>query len=135
VKKAFVFALLGLILSLILAACGGQGAAASTTLNVEMSEFMFKPKDLAAPVGQEITLNLKNEGAIEHDFVILKKGATAATPFKVEAQKEDLLFEARLMAGQAGAYTFTLPEAGDYEVICSVPGHLEAGMKAKLSAR
>jgi uncharacterized cupredoxin-like copper-binding protein len=136
VKRIFVFALVMLVLSIMLSACGGQGSSAiSTTLNVEMSEFMFTPKDLAVPAGKEITLNLKNDGSIEHDFIILKKGVSAVLPFNAETQKDGIFFEARLNAGKSEMYTFTLPEAGDYEIICSVPGHLEAGMKARLSAR
>ena len=136
VKKFFVFALAALVLPMMFSACGGQGSSAvSTTLTVNMSEFMFNPKDLAVPAGKEITLNLKNDGSIVHDFVILKKGVAAVTPFDAEAQKGDILFEARLNADKSETYTFILPEAGDYEIICSVPGHLEAGMKASLSAR
>lgn len=136
VKKIFVFALVALVLALLLSACGGQSSPTiSTTLNVEMSEFMFNPKNLAVPAGQEITLNLKNNGSVEHDFVILKKGITAKTPFDAEAQKGDILFEARLNSGKSETYTLTLPETGDYEIVCSIPGHLEAGMQASLSAR
>ena len=134
-KRFFVFVLMALILLFMILACGGQGSSAvSTTQNVEMTEFMFTPAEMAVPVGKELTLNLKNNGSVEHDFVILKKGIIAVLPFDAQAQKGDIFFEARLDAGKSETYTFTLPEAGDYEIICSVPGHLEAGMKAKLSA-
>jgi uncharacterized cupredoxin-like copper-binding protein len=136
VKKVFFFILAALVLSSMLSACGSQGSlAVSTTQNVEMGEFMFTPSEMAVPVGKEVTLNLKNNGSIEHDFVVLKKGVVAVLPFDADAQKGDILFEARLGSGKSQIYTFTLPEVGNYEIVCSVPGHLEAGMKARLRAR
>jgi uncharacterized cupredoxin-like copper-binding protein len=52
-------------LLLALSACGG-GQKASTTLNVTLSDFKFTPDTFVVPAGKEITLNLKNEGAVEH---------------------------------------------------------------------
>lgn len=117
--------------TLLLAACGGGGGAA-TTLEVDMVEFMFEPKTFTVPAGQEITLELVNNGAIEHDFVILKKGVAAEGNFDRNANLEGILFEAKLGPGKSGAFTFTIDEAGEYQVICSIPGHLAAGMAGKL---
>ncbi len=97
-----------------------------------MVEFMFEPKTFTVPAGQEITLELVNKGAIEHDFVILKKGVTAEGNFDHNANLEVILFEARLDPGKSGTFTFTIDEAGEYQVICSIPGHLAAGMAGKL---
>ncbi len=125
----YVFMLLSL-LALFLPACGNGQAA--TTLKVDMVEFMFEPKTFTVPAGQEITLELVNKGAIEHNFVILKKGVTAEGNFDHNANLEDILFEARLDPGKSGTFTFTIAETGEYQVICSIPGHLAAGMAGKL---
>lgn len=114
----------------LLAACGGGGE--STTLKVDMVEFMFEPKTFTVPAGQEITLELVNKGVIEHNFVILKKDVTAEGSFDHNANLESILFEARLDPGKSGVFTFTIDEAGEYQVICSIPGHLAAGMAGKL---
>ena len=132
VKKIFVFALVS---SVILSACGGSGGlgAPAAKISIEMSEFMFTPKELAVYSGQEITLDLHNSGAVEHDFTILKKSAVAKTPFDREKQAGDILAEFRLGAGKSDTFKFTLPEPGEYEIICVVPGHVEAGMVGKIT--
>lgn len=133
-KKILVSALLFLV---ILSACGGSGGAGgapAASLSVEMTEFMFTPKEMSAYSGQETTLELKNNGSIEHKLTILKKGALAQTPFDPEKQAGDILAEFTLNAGKSDTYKFTLPEPGDYAIICNIPGHMEAGMVGKLIA-
>ena len=89
---------------------------------------------MAAFSGQETTLELKNSGSIEHDFTILKKGAVAKTPFDGKKQAGDILAEFRLGAGKSDTFKFTLPEPGEYAIVCSISGHMEAGMVGKLTA-
>jgi uncharacterized cupredoxin-like copper-binding protein len=95
---------------------------------------MFTPTDYAIPAGQQITLELKNSGAIVHDFIILKKGVVIQGSFDQDKQKDDVYFQAKLDSNQADTFTFTAPaEAGDYQIICGIPGHFQAGMIAKLT--
>lgn len=129
-RTHFSLFLILLLSTLLLTACGGGGESAS--LKVDMVEFMFEPKTFTVPAGQEITLELVNKGAIEHDFVILKKGVKAEGNFDHNANLDDILFEARLDPGKSGTFTFIIDEAGEYQVICSIPGHLAAGMAGKL---
>jgi uncharacterized cupredoxin-like copper-binding protein len=116
----------------LLAACGAGSGDPVTTLEIDMVEFMFEPKNFTIPAGQEITLELVNKGAIEHNFVILKKGVSAEGNFEHDANLENILFEAKLGSGKSGTFTFTIDEVGEYQVICSIPGHLTAGMAGKL---
>jgi uncharacterized cupredoxin-like copper-binding protein len=132
-KKIFTVMMAVLTLGLLLSACGGASGA-STTLRVDMNEFMFEPKTMTVPAGQQITLNLKNSGAIEHDFIILKKGVVIPGKFDHEKQMGDVYLHAMLDAGKAGTFTFTAPtEAGEYQVICGIPGHFQAGMIGTLT--
>jgi uncharacterized cupredoxin-like copper-binding protein len=134
-KNLVIFAMLILALSAILSACGGSAPAVPVSfLSVEMSEFKFSPATMTVFVGKEISLNLKNNGAIEHEFAILKKGIVAQIPFDREKQAADILADYRLGPQKSETYTFTLPEAGEYQVICSISGHMESGMTAKLTA-
>lgn len=130
-----IFALV-LMCSIVLTACGGTGSSAtpSTNVSVEMSEFAFSPKEIAVFAGQETTLELKNSGAVEHDFTILKKDVVAKTPFNSEKQAGDILAEFKLNSGKSDTFKFTLPEPGEYALICVIPGHMEAGMVGKITA-
>jgi uncharacterized cupredoxin-like copper-binding protein len=133
VEKIFVFVL---VFSVMLSACGGSGSssAPAASISIEMTEFMFTPKEMTVFSGKETTLELKNSGAVEHDFTILKKGAAAKIPFDREKQAADILAEFKLGTGKSDTFKFSLPEPGEYEIICNIPGHVEAGMVGKLTA-
>lgn len=126
-----------IILSIALASCGGTGPAASnpsTKLMVEMNEFMFTPTSATIPAGQKITLELKNSGSIDHDFILLKKGVEIKGSFDYEKYADDVIFHAKLESQKSGTFTFTAPdEAGDYQIICGVLGHFQAGMIGTLT--
>ena len=132
-----MIAAIALILSIVLAACGAAATNNSTpTLNVDMNEFMFTPTSYSIPAGQKITLELKNSGSIEHDFIILKKGVEIKGSFNQENQMNDVYFHAMLEAGKSGEFTFTAPaEAGEYQIICGVLGHFQAGMIGSLTVK
>lgn len=130
-KNLFLFALV-LSLSLFLAACGGAGSSASTSVKVDMVEFMFTPDTYTVPAGQEITIELKNSGAIEHEFVIMKFGTEVSQPFS-DDDEPNIYWEHEVAAGQTDTVTFTAPtEPGTYQVVCGISGHMEAGMVGKL---
>ncbi len=114
--------LLGTVL--LVAACGGGGGqqsgtttppAQATTVTVTETEFKFEPKDMTAKAGQ-VTFQIKNDGAVEHNFII------EGTDVKLEA----------IQPGQTKTASATLA-AGSYKVMCTIPGHQEAGMTGTLS--
>ena len=118
------------LFSLICTSCGSSGP--TTTINVTMTDFQFQPNQFTVPAGQEITFNSTNNGAVVHNFVIMKLGTTAGDTF----DKEDIpnvYWEVELPPGRSSDTTFTAPtEPGDYEVVCRTEGHIVSGMVAKL---
>ncbi len=125
----FIFAFT--MLSLIGSACGGPRTA---TLNVEMKEFEFVPAELSVPAGSEVTLNLTNTGTLDHEMVIFIQGVFTTPPVGEEFIQANAYWEEELVIGAAETFTFTAPEQpGEYQVICAIPGHFEAGMKAILN--
>ena len=79
-KKNLFVVLLGL--SFILIACGG--GSPSTTINVTFTDFHFTPEAFTVPAGQEITVNANNNGAVIHNFVIMKFGTTVGDSYGPE---------------------------------------------------
>lgn len=134
--KKLLISMIILIFANLLVSCatGASGPAPSTTLKVDMSEFVFTPTEYAVPAGQTITVKLENSGDIQHDFIILKKGIQVKGKFDHEKQMNDILFHAMLEAKQSGEFTFIAPsEPGEYEIVCGVMGHFQAGMTGKLT--
>lgn len=120
------------LVSLVLASCGGGGGP-TTDLDVTMTDFQFQPGQYTVPAGQEITLNLTNNGAVVHNFVIMKQG-TSAGPMFDEEDTPNVYWEVELPPGGSTATSFTAPaEPGDYEVVCRTEGHIASGMTGKLT--
>jgi len=129
-KFCSLFFVLALVV-LTLAACGG-GKGPSTTINVTMTDFHYEPSEFTVPAGKEITLNATNNGAVAHEFVIMKYGTNIGEKFGDE-DKGNIYWEVEVDPGKTVNVTFTAPsEPGEYQVVCGVEGHFEAGMVGKL---
>ena len=128
-KKSMLVLVVLMLASVVLAACsGGGGSSGGASISTTMTDFHFEPTSWTVPAGQEVKLTLKNEGAVEHDWVLVSTPVDAATT--ADAQ---VLFEAKAGPGETKDFTFTAPATpGEYQVICNIAGHLEAGMEGKL---
>jgi uncharacterized cupredoxin-like copper-binding protein len=91
-------------------------AAKPVELKVTATEFALTPSALEVPAGAPFTLTFVNKGNIDHDVTI-----AAATLHLAAAP------------GNTAEGTFTIDQPGSYEMVCSIPGHAEAGMKATLT--
>jgi uncharacterized cupredoxin-like copper-binding protein len=123
---------LALTLLLALTACGGS-AAPSTDIKVILTDFQFIPTQFTVPAGQEIALDATNNGGVIHNFIIMNLGQTVGTEYTKE-DDANVYWKLELPAGATSdAISFTAPtEPGEYEVVCSTPGHVQAGMLGKL---
>ena len=130
-KKYIVLTCVVFVASLALAACGGSGPV--TEFDVTMTDFMFEPAEFTVPAGQVITVNAKNNGAVEHEFVVFNLGMDAGDKFGDE-DEDNIYWEVEVFPGETSTTTFTAPsEPGEYYVTCGIEGHLEAGMVGKLT--
>lgn len=128
-KRFFMVA--AVLFSLMLTSCGGESAA-TKNINVKMTDFQFQPSQFTVPAGQEITFTSSNNGAVVHNFVIMKLG-TSAGPMFDEEDIPNIYWEVELLPGADTNTTFAAPtEPGDYEVVCRTEGHIASGMTGKL---
>lgn len=106
---------------------------------------------ISAEPGEEIRIRLTTESslppsAMSHNFVLLTLDADATAFASAAARAKDNAYipedmDDQVLAntdiaggGETVQVTFTAPEeTGDYEYICSFPGHLSGGMKGILS--
>ncbi len=125
-------------LVLVLAACGastslgetpttaGGGGTASgstgggSTISVTEKEFSITPDKVSAPAGT-ITFQIKNTGSVAHDIAVMVNGTEHASPL--------------VQPGKSETWSVTIPDAGTYDMYCSVPGHKEAGMDGTLTVQ
>ena len=99
-----------------------------------MTDFTFIPGALTVPAGEEITLTLTNSGAVAHDLMIMKLGKEIGSGGHVGPDEHANVFweQELLEAGETVKVTFTAPtEPGEYQIVCGVAGHLEAGLQGR----
>ena len=83
------------------------------------TEFKYAPAMVDVPAGRPVTLVLDNSTAeTEHGLVL------PAIGFRLQAK-----------AGETVRGTAVFKKPGDYEFLCDLPGHREAGMKGTLTVR
>ncbi|MEW6093090.1 MAG: cupredoxin domain-containing protein [Chloroflexota bacterium] len=125
-----IFALLVVLFAVSLSAC--QGNTPSTNIDVELSDFSISPAQLIVPAGSEITLQVANTGSIIHDLTIMKFGVDVGDKYDEEDQ-DNIYWEIEIQPGEAKTVQFMSPnEPGMYQIVCSIPGHLQAGMVGTL---
>ena len=108
------------LLGATLAACGGPGAAASSSnapVNVTLSEFKID-MPTALHTGQT-TLNVSNTGKFTHSVEITGNGI-------------DQKLESTLKPGEKAALQLNLT-AGTYTVFCPVGNHRDRGMQVTVT--
>ncbi len=137
-KKFALTLSLILLFSMVLTACGGGGSSSSggggATLNATMTDFKFDPSSWTVNAGQSVTVNLKNDGSSDHTWVVMKEPISGS--FTSADQSKIFYSSDKVPAGQSKSVTFTAPStAGNYQVICDIPGHFEAGMVGQLTVK
>jgi len=94
-----------------------QAAAPAQAITITATEMAFSPTSLEVKAGQPVTLTLRNNGVVEHNW----QGKIGDETILVTAQPK-----------QSASKTFTPQTAGTYKIVCTVPGHEQAGMVATL---
>jgi uncharacterized cupredoxin-like copper-binding protein len=120
---------------------GAEAPAPAQRVEVIGKEFSFAPTPLHVKTGRPVTLVFKNQGVVEHDWAIMEietkdtpsesKSAGASHTAGGHAGAEPEL-HVTAPAGESREVTFTPTQPGTFEVVCTVPGHKDAGMVGSL---
>lgn len=71
-KHLTITSVLIAVFAFMLAACSSQATPEPVTYTIEMTEYAFNPNEIEVRVGQEVTLELVNNGALVHEIMIGK---------------------------------------------------------------
>lgn len=129
-------------------------AVQAKTVEIEgTNSLRFSQETITVKPGEEVTIKLSNNtklpaAAMAHNWVLLASGADAhkLDQAAMNAKSNDyipmdmddqIIAHTGLVAGgESDTITFTAPEEpGDYEYICTFPGHFAAGMKGTLTVK
>lgn len=94
------------------------GQPGQPSITVVLREFEFEPRPLKAKAGK-VRFLLLNRGTVDHDFMI-------PSVMGAMEHEKDLV-----KPGRSKTIEIEL-KPGTYEVICTIPGHQDAGMKVQL---
>lgn len=91
----------------------GTKTAAKQT-EVELYDYYFEPTVIQGKAGQKVTLELKNEGKVEHSFTLTSQG-----------------IDQTIAPGQDAKVTVTIPASGAVSFYCKF--HKSSGMAGALA--
>lgn len=108
-----------LLLMVILSGCAREAPEPPRAVPLEVTEFTITPGAVSARVGERISFRVSNTGVLEHNVSI-----------EDPSGKEVALLS--LMTNQHGTLQIEPTTAGQWMIICTLPGHEMAGMTATL---
>lgn len=120
------------VLTLVGAGCGDDddGGDASSDLATTATDFQFDPDAWTTTAGEEFSITLTNDGETEHEWAVLTEEISSEEEFSEDIV---LLEVEAIPAGEETTESFTIDDAGTYQVICAIEGHFDAGMEGELT--
>ena len=115
----------------------GKAADVTRTIEVSMDDSMrFVPDHVTVKAGETVRFFVKNLGKMPHEMVIgsmaeLKEHAEMMRNMPGMQHAEPNMIT--LKPGQRGGLLWKFEQPGSVDFACLVPGHMEAGMVAKVT--
>ncbi|MDZ7805645.1 MAG: plastocyanin/azurin family copper-binding protein [Gracilimonas sp.] len=131
----------------------GEMIGTANTMEASNGETYLLLESIDASPGEQLRIRLKTvsnlpAAGMAHNWILLKMGVDPATfaqealaakanDYIPESRTNDIIAETGLAAaGETVEVTFTVPqETGNYDYLCSFPGHFAAGMKGVLNVQ
>jgi uncharacterized cupredoxin-like copper-binding protein len=91
----------------------------------------FTPESVDVALGEQVRFEIRNAGALEHEFVIGTKDDNAEHAKMMLAMpdmKHDDGNAVTVAAGHSASLVWRFTSPGVFEFACLIPGHYEAGM-------
>jgi FtsP/CotA-like multicopper oxidase with cupredoxin domain len=110
-----VLAMVFAVVALVVRDSDDSDVATGNTTTVDLSEFAIEPAALQVLEGGSMAVT--NTGSTTHDLTVRDAGLTTG----------------EIAAGETTDLDLSSLAPGDYELLCSIPGHADAGMTATLT--
>jgi len=119
------------VLALLASACGG-GADASAEATIAIHFSRFVPEEVTVPAGVPVTITLRNDDPIEHEWIVGTPDVHERHRTGTEPYHDQVPTEVTVPALDSRITTLTFERAGEYLYICHLPGHEEYGMVGRM---
>lgn len=101
------------------------------TMRESDGKMVFVPERVEVKRGEQIRFVLRNNGALEHEFVLASREDNlkhAEVMKKNPEMEHDDPNAKRVQPSKSGEIVWRFTKAGEFEYGCLIPGHREAGM-------
>ncbi len=109
-----------------LVGCGADRPATSQTVAVRHSS--YAPSLLTVPVGRAVTLLIRNDDPIDHEWIVGDEATHTRHRTGTEPAHGVQPTEVSVPALSEKSTTITFDTPGDYRFVCHLPGHEAYGM-------
>ncbi len=120
--------LAGAALALVAVVLIGAATRASGPIEIRIRHSTFFPASVVVPRGVPVTLVLRNEDPIDHEWIVGDEAVHARHRTGTEPVHAARPSEVTVPAGEARQTTLTWHEPGTYRFVCHLPGHEAYGM-------
>ena len=117
------------IATLVVSGCGDR-ASARVTVSIHYSR--FTPEVITVPTGVPVTITLRNDDPIEHEWIVGPPEVHERHRTGTEPVHTDVPTEVTVPAFSTRVTTLTFKQAAEYAYICHLPGHEAYGMVGTL---
>lgn len=116
---------------------GGLGPAPkpATKIEIVIHYSHFEPSEISVPVGVPVTITLRNDDPIDHEWIVGDEAVHAVHRVGTELLHPSRSTEVVIPAGQTRVTTVTFETSGSLQYICHLPGHEAYGMVGKVTIR
>jgi uncharacterized cupredoxin-like copper-binding protein len=110
-------------------------AAASEAVTIRFHYSHFEPSVVTVPAGVRVTITLRNDDPIDHEWIVGPQDVHEIHRHGTEAVHAGRPTEITVPALSTRTTTITFEDPGEFAYVCHLPGHEEYGMKGTLMAR
>jgi uncharacterized cupredoxin-like copper-binding protein len=137
-RRRLVSAALLVTLSLGVAAivtAGVDSASEPPRLEIRIHYSQFEPSTISVPLGRPVTIVLRNDDPIDHEWIVGDEAVHRVHRTGSEAHHASRPTEISIAALSTRETTITFHRPVSWQFICHLPGHEAYGMVGSLTVR
>ncbi|MEO5704255.1 MAG: cupredoxin domain-containing protein [Candidatus Limnocylindrales bacterium] len=117
------------------ALAGHGGPPPSTVIEIDINYSKFEPSVITVPVGVPVTITIRNNDPIDHEWIVGDEAMQAFHRASSEPVHPGVSTEVMVPAGQTRVTTVTFEATGSLQYICHLPAHEAYGMVGTVTIR
>lgn len=114
---------------------GGREPPPPTSIEIVIRHSAFEPASITLPVGVPVTITLRNDDPIDHEWIAGDAAVHALHRVGTEPLHPDHPTEVLIPAMESRTTTVTFEQVGTQAFICHLPGHEAYGMVGTVTIR